>query len=290
VWGTSKDSSEQLRKKIAKLRKKGKLGEAVELQADVGVNDKGTAYLGISPTGEYEHRELGAGGSFLFAGKEAGRTVVMIFEGIGMMFSRDVPATGSQGLAGPVGIVQISADAFAGGYASYLWFLALISINLALLNMLPLLPLDGGHVVVSIIERIRGRNISLRVFERVSMAGLALFGLLFLVAMYNDVGRIFPGYSEGGAMGSRLQVSVGGVPVGGGAAVVVQSMTNTRTDDITATLGQIRALATAGARIVRVAVPDPAAVRAVGALVAESPVPLVADVNFDASLAVGSSR
>ena len=57
-------------------------------------------------------------------------------------------------------------------------------------------------------------------------------------------------------MPSERRVMVGGVPVGGGAPVVVQSMTNTRTDDVEATLGQIRALATAGAGLVRVAVPD----------------------------------
>ncbi len=89
-------------------------------------------------------------------------------------------------------------------------------------------------------------------------------------------------------MSSRLQVMVGDVPVGGGAPVVVQSMTNTRTDDVEATLGQIRALATAGAGLVRVAVPDPAAARAVPALVAESPVPLIADVHFDHELAVAA--
>ncbi|OFW60540.1 MAG: 4-hydroxy-3-methylbut-2-en-1-yl diphosphate synthase [Actinobacteria bacterium RBG_16_64_13] len=89
-------------------------------------------------------------------------------------------------------------------------------------------------------------------------------------------------------MASRLQVNVGGVPVGGGAAVVVQSMTNTRTDDVEATLSQIRALATAGAALVRVAVPDRAAAGAVAALVAESPVPLIADVHFDHSLAVAA--
>jgi (E)-4-hydroxy-3-methylbut-2-enyl-diphosphate synthase len=63
-------------------------------------------------------------------------------------------------------------------------------------------------------------------------------------------------------------------------------MTNTRTDDIEATLGQVRALATAGARIVRVAVPDRAAAAAVRSLVSESPVPLIADVHFDHELAV----
>lgn len=87
-----------------------------------------------------------------------------------------------------------------------------------------------------------------------------------------------------------MQVNVGGVPVGGGAPVVVQSMTNTLTDDVEATLGQVRALATAGARLVRVAVPDRAAAAAVKDLVSESPVPLIADVHFDHSLAVAALR
>jgi (E)-4-hydroxy-3-methylbut-2-enyl-diphosphate synthase len=91
-------------------------------------------------------------------------------------------------------------------------------------------------------------------------------------------------------MASRLQVTLGGVPVGGGAPIVVQTMTNTRTDDVEATLGQIRALATAGAAVVRVAVPDPAAAAAIPRLVAESPVPLVADVHFDHRLAVAAVK
>ena len=89
-------------------------------------------------------------------------------------------------------------------------------------------------------------------------------------------------------MAGRLQVDVGGVPLGGGAPVVVQSMTNTLTHDVEATLGQIRALATAGARIVRVAVPDRAAAEAIPALVSHSSVPLIADIHFDHSLAVAA--
>jgi (E)-4-hydroxy-3-methylbut-2-enyl-diphosphate synthase len=91
-------------------------------------------------------------------------------------------------------------------------------------------------------------------------------------------------------MSSRQQVNIGGVPVGGGAPVAVQSMTNTRTDEVEATLGQIRALATAGAQLVRVAVPDRTSAEAFPALVAESPVPLIADVHFDHSLAVAAIR
>jgi len=89
-------------------------------------------------------------------------------------------------------------------------------------------------------------------------------------------------------MASQLQVMLGGVAIGGGAPIAVQSMTNTRTDDVEATLGQIRALATAGAAVVRVAVPDPTAAAAIPSLVAESPVPLVADVHFDHRLAVAA--
>lgn len=72
--------------------------------------------------------------------------------------------------------------------------------------------------------------------------------------------------------------------------MVVQSMTNTRTGDVEGTLTQIRALATAGARLVRVAVPDERAAAAIEPLVGESPVPLIADVHFDHSLAVAALR
>lgn len=82
------------------------------------------------------------------------------------------------------------------------------------------------------------------------------------------------------------QIQVGSVAVGGGAPVSIQSMTNTPTHDVEATLGQIRALAAAGCDIVRVAVPDMAAARAIGALKAASPLPLVADIHFDYRLAL----
>lgn len=70
------------------------------------------------------------------------------------------------------------------------------------------------------------------------------------------------------------QIRVGGVPIGGGAPVTIQSMTNTRTDDVSATAEQIKRLAAAGCEIVRVAVPDLAAARAVGAIRERSPIPL----------------
>ena len=89
-------------------------------------------------------------------------------------------------------------------------------------------------------------------------------------------------------MPSKIQVRVGDVRIGGGAPVSVQSMTNTDTADVEATLQQIRALAASGADIVRISVYNEACARAVRPLVDQSPVPLVADIHFDHKLALAS--
>src|SRR6516165_6193075 len=87
-------------------------------------------------------------------------------------------------------------------------------------------------------------------------------------------------------MASERQIRVGGVAIGGGAPVVVQSMTLTKTHDVEATTAQIAALASAGCEIVRVAVPKTEDAEALPKLVRLSPVPLIADIHFNASLAL----
>ena len=82
------------------------------------------------------------------------------------------------------------------------------------------------------------------------------------------------------------QIHVGAVPVGGGAPVSIQSMCNTRTDDVEATVRQIGYLESAGCEIVRVAMPDMAAARAVGAIRERIHIPLVVDIHFDYRLAL----
>jgi len=82
------------------------------------------------------------------------------------------------------------------------------------------------------------------------------------------------------------QIKVGNVPVGGGAPVSIQSMCNTRTDDVNATVEQIRRLTAAGCEIIRVAVPDMDAARAVGAIKERIEIPLVVDIHFDYKLAL----
>ncbi len=82
------------------------------------------------------------------------------------------------------------------------------------------------------------------------------------------------------------QIRVGGVAIGGGAPVSIQSMTNTRTDDVVETVAQIRRLQAAGCEIVRVAVPDMNAAKAVGAIREQIDIPLVVDIHFDYKLAL----
>ena len=82
------------------------------------------------------------------------------------------------------------------------------------------------------------------------------------------------------------QILVGGVPVGGNAPIPIQSMCNTRTDDVAATVAQIKRLEAAGCEIIRVAVPDMAAARAVGAIREQISIPLVVDIHFDDLLAL----
>lgn len=87
-------------------------------------------------------------------------------------------------------------------------------------------------------------------------------------------------------MASKRQIWVGGVPIGGGAPVVVQSMTKTETADYDATMRQIRAIADAGGDIVRVAVPREKDVDALRRIVVESPIPVIADIHFNHTLAL----
>jgi regulator of sigma E protease len=93
-------------------------------------------------------------------------------------------------VSSPVGIVEGSSQAIQRGFDTYLWVLGFLSLSLALLNLLPLLPLDGGHIAFSIIEGIRGRAVGREVYERVSAVGIALVLLLFFIGLSNDVGRI----------------------------------------------------------------------------------------------------
>jgi regulator of sigma E protease len=112
----------------------------------------------------------------------------LITREIGGVLGRLVRGSGREEISSPIGIVRGSSDALDRGWETYLWVLGLISLSLALLNLLPLLPLDGGHIAFSIIEGVRGRAVGREVYERVSVVGIALVLMLFFIGLSNDIG------------------------------------------------------------------------------------------------------
>ena len=86
------------------------------------------------------------------------------------------------------------------------------------------------------------------------------------------------------------QINAGGVRIGGGAPVSIQSMLNTATTDVEGSLAQIAALKAAGCELARLAVPDQAAAKGFAAIAARSPLPLVADIHFDYRLAIAAAE
>ena len=109
---------------------------------------------------------------------------------IGLALARLATGEGRNDLASPVGAVQESSDAVKEGAQSFVAVLALISLSLALVNLLPLLPLDGGHVVFAVAEGVRGRSARRALYERASVIGMGIVLVLFVVGLSNDIGRL----------------------------------------------------------------------------------------------------
>jgi len=86
-----------------------------------------------------------------------------------------------------VGIVRVSAQAWRQGVRDFLFVLGLVSLALGLLNLLPVLPLDGGHIVMALIEKVRGRTFRQAVYVRYSVVGLSIFAVLMYLGLRNDL-------------------------------------------------------------------------------------------------------
>ncbi len=147
------------------------------------LSDDGRWVFGFRP--EVEYRSYGPLESLELAARESWRVTAAIGGSLG----RIVTGKGRDEISSPVGIVDASSQVIdEGGFRLYLRILAFISLSLAILNLLPLLPLDGGHITFSLIEGLRGRAVGREVYERVSAIGIALVLILFFVGLSNDIG------------------------------------------------------------------------------------------------------
>jgi regulator of sigma E protease len=136
--------------------------------------------VGLSPSEE----SFGLFESTKLAARETWAITAETGKGLGRIFT----GSGRDEVSSPVGIVRGSAEAVSVGFDVYLRILALISLSLALLNLLPLLPLDGGHIVFSLAEKVRGRAIPREAYERASAVGIVIVLFLFFIGLNNDIG------------------------------------------------------------------------------------------------------
>jgi regulator of sigma E protease len=131
-----------------------------------------------------------AGLGFVPAFGQAVKVTGIVSKEIVKSLGRLVTGQGRDEVSSPIGITRASSDAVQQGADNYIWVLGLISLSLALLNLLPLLPLDGGHILFTLIEGARGRFLRREIYERVSVVGLAVVLLLFFVGLTNDIGKL----------------------------------------------------------------------------------------------------
>ena len=153
-------------------------------QTQTGVDTIG--FIGIAPEIQYVDVDL-------FQACVSGFNSTMAGFGI-MVMSIKMLVTGEASLkelGGPIMIAQLAGETARAGIPSFLSFMALISINLAFINILPIPGLDGGHIFVSIIQVIIRKPLSVKTRMIFQQIGMALLLLLMITVLYNDIGRLF---------------------------------------------------------------------------------------------------
>jgi regulator of sigma E protease len=147
-----------------------------------------TWLIGIQSAGTVEVKK----GNPLTAGWLAvTRTVEISLLTVEVLVKMVVGRVDSANLGGPLMIAQLAGQQAQRGLADYLFLVALLSINLGVLNLLPIPMLDGGHLLFFVIEAVRGRPLEARQRERAQQMGLMMLLFVMVYAFYNDLARIF---------------------------------------------------------------------------------------------------
>ena len=147
--------------------------------------------IGITMAEERAVMKLPFGEAFDHAMAECKTNSLLIFELVGKMIERKVSI---KQMSGPIGITKISGEAAKQGFIPLLGVMALISLNLAVFNLLPIPILDGGLMLMLLIEGIMRRDIKQQVKERVYQAAFVFLLLFAAVVIYNDIAKSLPGH------------------------------------------------------------------------------------------------
>ncbi len=143
----------------------------------------GRATLGITPVVVSESH--GFFESARMAITRTGQLCHLMLTGIYSMITGQTKAD----LAGPIGVAQLAGQVASAGFVNLLIFTAFISINLGVLNLLPIPMLDGGHIILLVLEGILGRRMPKKALQYIQATGIAILGAIFLFAMFQDISR-----------------------------------------------------------------------------------------------------
>ena len=144
--------------------------------------------IGITASGETYSKQLNLFQAFSESMIQTYRVTELMVVIIAKLITGDIS---TDTLGGPIMIAQMAGDSAKAGIGSLISFIALISVNLAIINLLPIPVLDGGHLLFFSIEAVKGRPVSIKVREIAQQIGLFLLILLMILVFYNDISRIF---------------------------------------------------------------------------------------------------
>ena len=144
--------------------------------------------IGVEPSRDWE--AVGPFRAFALAGEQTYGTALAVLQGLGQMVTGHVSV---KELGGPIAIAQAAGRQARNGLWNYLMMLALLSINLGVLNLMPVPALDGGHMALISIEAILGRPLKPRALELAQQVGVLLLVSLMVFVFYNDIHRLVQG-------------------------------------------------------------------------------------------------
>jgi regulator of sigma E protease len=162
-------------------------GEPLEVRVTPVKRTETSWAVGIGISDQLTHLDPGVFEALKLSVEQNWDTTREIFRTLAGLFTGE---TSPRQLMGPVGIASVSGESAQAGVIPLLLLLASLSLNLGLLNLMPIPVLDGGHILILLLEGVARRDFSLRVKERMLVAGFVLLMLLMVTVIYNDLTRI----------------------------------------------------------------------------------------------------
>ncbi|MDP9096613.1 MAG: RIP metalloprotease RseP, partial [Pseudomonadota bacterium] len=168
------------------LRDGAPISAEVHVASREGALGRRMGVLGVRG-GAPEYKQLDPASAVVAGVQQTWEVLVQTLQGLGQMLSG---ARSADELSGPLGIAQLSGQVASLGVASLISFIAVLSVNLGLINLFPIPILDGGHLVLYAIEALRGRPVPPKVQEFGFRAGFAVLAGLFVFATWNDLSHL----------------------------------------------------------------------------------------------------